>query len=91
MKFFCHITVLDEKHARITFAVMRLAENVFEASPVQNSLPCTFPLYSKITLTRGQKSWKHKFEDNNSWIREECIKQILNKLKEKLAGIKVVA
>ncbi|HEX8461289.1 MAG TPA: hypothetical protein VF623_07660 [Segetibacter sp.] len=91
MKFFCHITVSDINHARITFTVMQLSKHVFEAYPVQNDLPCTFPLYSKVFLTKKEDLWEHQFEYNDKWIEQDCIQQILKKLDNKLNTLKTVS
>jgi hypothetical protein len=90
MKFLFHITITDNNHARMTFSVLEVGRNIFQACPVENKLSSNNLSFPTITFWKQQSYWEYQFENNEHWLGEPYLEQMFLKLCDKLAKLEVV-
>src|SRR4051794_34731191 len=90
MKFLCHITVSDHDFTRITFAVVKVSETTFTATPVQNNIPGWASRLPSLYISKKGRKWEYAFENSREWLRTEVIIQMLIKLNRKMKDHKKV-
>jgi hypothetical protein len=89
MKFFCHITIVDdETFARVTFTVMRASEYTFVLNSVENDITWGRASFPPLTLANYDNEWEYSFKNGDQWLTEGVIFQLVNKLNHKLVVIK---
>ena len=84
MKFLCHITVSDHDFTRITFAVLKVSDTTFIATPVQNNIPNLAISFPSLYLSKKGRKWEYAFENSREWLKTEMISEMLIKLDQKM-------
>jgi len=84
MKFICHLKIVDQNLARISFVVTRESDQTFRVAPVQTFLPSEADHLSPLRLTTTNGKWYYEFETESKPVPSHLLSEIIKKLEERL-------